>query len=136
MTEQHGDLQHDAALSDALRDATPAPPIDDVDWQTLHAGVMRRAAPLLARAPRQSWWQLIAGWSMPAIPVGTLAAAALLLIVASNALLPRTRPAATDTVAFITLEEELALGSAPLLAAGADADDVIDALLFSDMEAR
>jgi hypothetical protein len=128
--ERDIDPHADAALKAWLGAAAPEPPVDDVDWQALHARITDRAVPLLRRQ-RGAWWQLVAGWSPRSIPAAATAAAALLLVLATG-VVPPARPIAAVTV--LTLEEELAAESAALLAAGDDADAVLDALLFYDME--
>lgn len=117
-----------ADIRDLLRTASPALPLEDVDWTGLHARITTRAAPLLAHS-RSSWWLVVADWSARGVPLA--AAAAVLLLIAMGVM--QQSPAATiDT--FVTVEEELAGSSAAFLVAAGDADDVIDALLFYEEE--
>lgn len=144
MNDHDIDSSRDAELRDLLQRNTDAPPFDDVDWPALRARITSAAAPLLGmRLPSATWWQLVAAWSTRGVPVAATAAAAVLVVLATG-LLP-DRPvsndamgAATEPIAysFITLEEELAYGSAALMVASNDSDAVLDALLFQDVGAR
>lgn len=118
----------DARLRNLLRSALPSPPIDEVDWAALH-GRITTSARRVRRAP--AWWQMLATWSARGIPAAAAAAIAAALMLGTV-----LRPAPIDSVAFTVIEEELATdlaGSLPVLIAGAD-EDVLDALLFHDME--
>jgi hypothetical protein len=124
----------DPALTEALRQATPQPPLDAVDWMALQERIASRAAPLLRTPPRQpaSAWTVLAGLGSRAGVITAAAAAVLAVWVA----LPERSPGAQAAVAFFTVEEELALdfgdGAAPLLLAGASDDELLDAVLFYD----
>jgi hypothetical protein len=131
--ELHG---HDAALRAALQQHSTPPPADEVDWDTLHMRITAAAAPRFRRPMPTSWWQLLAGWSPRGMTLAAAASVVLMFAVGSGAIAPRSTPAAMTNIAFVTLEEELAGGSAAFLAVSDDADAVLDALLFRDMEER
>jgi hypothetical protein len=117
---------HDMELRALLRENTPEPPYDAVDWSALHAGITARARPLLQRAPAP-WWQLIAGWSTYGIPA-TAGAAALLLVLLGTAVM---RPVAEHTapaVAYATLADELSASEATVL--DATAEDILEDMLL------
>lgn len=144
MNDHDIDSTRDAELRELLQRNTDAPPFDDVDWSALRARITSAAAPLLGmRSPSSAWWQLVAGWSSRGVPVAATAAAAVLVALGTGLLPDRPTDdgapvAQSETVApaFITLEEELAYGSAALMVAGNDSDAVVDALLFHVEEAR
>ena len=138
------------ALTQALRDAVPEPPANDVDWPALRVRIDAAAAPALAaratragaaggraRAARamRAWWQPLAVWSPRGIPVA--AAATVVLMIAAGAVRSGGGTSALDAGGFVTIEEELANG----VAAGArsilselDADAMLDVALFYDGE--
>ncbi|CAN5636222.1 hypothetical protein BH23GEM10_BH23GEM10_02490 [soil metagenome] len=144
MNDHDIDSSRDAELRDLLQRNTDAPPFDDVDWPARRARITSAAAPLLGmRAPSAAWWQLVATWSTRGVPVAAAAAAAVLVVIGTGLLPDRpagdgAHGAAIEPVAhaFITLEEELAYGSAALMVASNDSEAVLDALLFYDGEAR
>lgn len=125
---EHGTDRDDLELKALLRDNTPEPPYDDVNWTTLHARIAARARPLVQRA-RTSWWQHVAGWSLPGVPAA-LAAAALVLLIVSGVVRPSASAADLRTI-----EEELATAlpdeGMPLLL---ETDEMADALLFYGVE--
>jgi hypothetical protein len=127
--------QDDSELRSLLRDSAQPPPFDDVDWRALRAGIQLRAQPLLRRPRTATWWQAVAGWARPGIPLTAAAAAALMLALGTDAIERRVEvPAAAataDDVAFRTLEEEFA-DAAPLLLAKAGSDQLIEAMLLYD----
>jgi hypothetical protein len=135
------------ALTRALRDALPPPPVDGVDWPALQARVTGAAAPELAaraaagraqaRAPRapRAWWQPLAVWSPRGIPLA--AAATAVLMIAAGAVRSGSGAVAADVNGFVTIEEELASGvavGARSILAGLDADAMLDVALFYDGE--
>jgi hypothetical protein len=131
------DESRDEALADALRSAVPQPPMEEVDWDGLHARITAAALPL-AEAPAQAWWQPLAGWSPRGIPMA--AAATVLLMLGAGAIGTAARDGADATsgaISFQTVEEELvsglAIGARPLLA-GLETDAMLDAVLFYDGE--
>ncbi|HSJ24959.1 MAG TPA: hypothetical protein VK929_09845 [Longimicrobiales bacterium] len=154
-------LQGDDALRRGLDDAVPQPPMDDVDWMTLHARIAAAASPNLAAltaaraadAVRQadairglpstrqahSVWQPLARWSPSGIPLAAAATVLLMLGAAWLGTAPAGEVADTGDVAFRTLEEEfvdgLGVSAAPLLA-GISADELLDAVLFYGGEDR
>ena len=144
MTDHDFDPDRDAELRSLLREQV-APPFDQVDWHRLLARITADAEPLLARArssagrlrtgaQQAAWWQMLAAWSARGIPVAATAAAAAIVFIVTGSL-ERPRAVATaDT--YITLEEELAYGSAALTAAGNDSDAVLNALLFYEEASR
>jgi hypothetical protein len=134
-------------LTQALRDAVPPPPVDDVDWPALQARIAAAAAPALAaragpgraqaRAPRpaRAWWQPLAVWSPRGIPVAT--AATVVLMIAAGAVRSGGGGVATNADGFVTIEEELASGiavGARSILAGLDTDAMLDVALFYDGE--
>ena len=119
----------DARLRSMLRNAVQTPPVDDVDWDALHGAIMARGRGVR----RTPVWQTLAIWSSRGIPAAAAAA-----VVAALMLGTVLRPDPVDALAFTVIEEELATdlaGSLPVLVAGAD-EDVLDALLFHDVEAQ
>lgn len=144
MNDHDIDSSRDAELRDLLQRNTDAPPFDDVDWPALRARITSAAAPLLGmRSSSATWWQLVAAWSTRGVPVAATAAAAVLVVIATGLLPDRPTRASEggvltepDVHPFITLEEELAYGSAALTVASNDSDAVLDALLFQAEEAR
>ncbi|CAN5705518.1 hypothetical protein BH23GEM9_BH23GEM9_17120 [soil metagenome] len=140
------DDSRDEELGRALDDAMPRPPVDDVDWSSLHARITSAAQPLLQQgitlpslhAAGPAWWQPLAGWSHRGIPLA--AAATVLLLIGTAALgtaTGRQTAAADDAMAFLTVEEELANGveyGARSLLAGVGMDAMIDVALFDDGE--
>jgi hypothetical protein len=125
---------HDPEPGARLREVIPAPPTHAVDWSTLHAGIVARAAPLLAgrRTSRPGVWRTLSGWAAGAIPLTAAAAVVVLLVLRTG--LERGAGAGSAAGDVATLEEALAdghfSGSAPLLIAGATDDDLLAALLF------
>jgi hypothetical protein len=81
------DPARDAVLASALRDMGPEPPMDAVDWDRLERAVAARAVAaragqrFAALGPGVPWWQPVAAWARPAIPLGLAAGVALLLAV-------------------------------------------------------
>jgi hypothetical protein len=131
------DESRDDALAAALRAAVPQPPMDEVDWDGLHARITAAAAPLTEASP-PVWWQPLAGWSPRGIPMA--AAATVLLMLGAAAIGTAARDGLDVTparISFETVEEELvrglAIGSRPLLA-GLETDAMLDAVLFYDGE--
>ncbi|HSJ10681.1 MAG TPA: hypothetical protein VK928_12235 [Longimicrobiales bacterium] len=129
----HDEDNHE--LRGLLRDSAQPPPFDDVDWRALRAGIQLRAQPLLRRPRTATWWQAVAGWARPGIPLTAAAAAALMLALGTDTIERRAdiAPAevTADDVAFRTLEEEFA-DVAPLLLAEAGSDQLIEAMLLYD----
>jgi hypothetical protein len=120
---------------DAVRAASPEPPLDAVDWDRLHADILRAARPRLERVPTRRWWGPLARWTVPGIP----AAAAAVLVLSLGVLAPWTapEPAAAMTP---TIEDELVAGipdaQLPMLYAGTDVDALLHLVLYYDGEER
>jgi hypothetical protein len=130
------DDTRDDELADALRSALPQPPMEGVDWDSLHARITAAARPSTTTAP--AWWLPLANWSPRGIPMA--AAAAVVLMLGAGVLGTAGRDGAEPTraaIAFRTVEEELvnglSIGSRPLLA-GLETDAMLDAVLFYDGE--
>jgi hypothetical protein len=131
------DDTRDDDLADALRSALPQPPMEDVDWDSLHSRITAAARPSTA-AGAPAWWLPLANWSPRGIPVA--AAAAVVLMLGAGALGTAGRDGSEPTrtaISFRTVEEELvnglSIGSRPLLA-GVETDAMLDAVLFYDGE--
>jgi hypothetical protein len=130
------DERRDDVLARALGEALPRPPVDDVDWDTLHARITSSARPLLRRAPatRAAWWQPLAQWSPRGIPLAAAASAVLLLGAAWLGTAAQPAAAAGE---FVMVEEALAVGAgyeAQPLFAGVETTDMIEAVLFGAAE--
>lgn len=131
--------ERDVALRAALREASPAPPHDSVDWAALYGRITADAVPVLERHRAGRAGRVppllvtLAAWSRRAIPATAAAAAVTLLVLGSG--VPR-RVQDAGAVAFVTVEEELAGslfdGSAPVLSAGYDDDALLESLLLYD----
>lgn len=130
------DAQDDAALRALLREASPEPPMDDVVWKELHARILDRAAPLV-RGRGGAWWRVLADWSRGA-PAAAASAAVLLLVVLGGLFMPDRLADGSGVARLATIEEVLAAdlddSAAPLLLAGDDRDDVLDALFAVEDE--
>lgn len=138
MTEHEG--YSDAEWQTLLRANTAEPPVDRVDWQSLHTRITNDAAPVLRRRVG-TWWQLLGSRATHEFR-NAAAVAAMAVLLLSWAFMP-DRPATAQDTAVVqvpTIEEELtaslAYSSVPLLAADADRGDVLDALLFYDGDDR
>jgi hypothetical protein len=82
--ESDHDPARDPVLASALRDLGPEPPVGEVDWDRLADKVAARAREGYAvPAARAVWWQPLAAWTRPAIPLGLAAAVALVLVLRS-----------------------------------------------------
>ena len=134
---------HDAALRALLRANAPEPPVDDVDWNTLHARIAQRAQPVLQRGTvTPTSWHMLARWSARGVPLTAAAAADAAIVVASDAIAPRSTPAelpvATASESFVTVEEALTYTitdeERAVLIAGADEAEMLDAVLFFEEE--
>jgi hypothetical protein len=80
--EHDRDPARDSVLAAALADLDPEPPTDAVDWDRLERTVALRAREHLAgRSPGAAWWELVAAWARPAIPLGVAAGIVLFLVV-------------------------------------------------------
>jgi len=66
----------DPELREVLRAVGPEPPTDSVDWRALHARILTRAEPLLARR-RRGWWRVAARWARAGAPAAAAASLAL-----------------------------------------------------------
>jgi hypothetical protein len=134
MTEQNA--HDDASLKALLHAISPAPPMEDVDWDALHARTTARATPLLRRRAG-TWWQILGTRSSHGVR-NAAAAASIAILLATGFLMPERPAPGSSQTELRTIEEELALSlpyaSVPLLAADADNADVIDALLLYDGE--
>jgi len=76
------DPARDSVLAAALADLDPEPPTDAVDWDRLERALALRARGRLARrSAGAAWWQPVAAWAGPAIPLGVAAGIALFLVV-------------------------------------------------------
>ncbi|HKY59925.1 MAG TPA: hypothetical protein VJP59_02840 [Gemmatimonadota bacterium] len=73
--ETDRDPTRDPVLASALRELAPEPPMDEVDWDRLERRISARAREAVA------WWQPIAAWARPAIPLGLAAGIALFVVV-------------------------------------------------------
>lgn len=140
MTEHEN---HDAALRALLRANAPEPPVDEVDWNTLHARIAQRAQPLLQPdIGALSSWHLLARWSAAGVPLTAAAAAIAAFVIASDAIAPRATsaelPVATASESFVTVEEALTYTitdeERAVLIAGADEAEMLDAVLFFEEE--
>jgi hypothetical protein len=135
--KQLGAEQPDPALSAALRAAAPEPPLEAVDWATLHERIQTRARPLLSRPSTVGLWQLIGVWSSRRGLLAGFAAAAIALLLGIATVESRT-PGAADAPGFRTIEEELVnaapAGTWPLLLAAGESDAFLDAALFYETE--
>jgi hypothetical protein len=136
------DDTRDDDLAHALRAAVPQPPMEEVDWDTLHARITAAARPSAARpsaaVSAPAWWMPLASWSPRGIPMA--AAATVVLMLGAGALGTSGRDGSEPTraaISFHTVEEELvnglSIGSRPLLA-GLETDAMLDAVLFYDGE--
>jgi hypothetical protein len=84
--ETDRDPTRDPALESVLRDLGPEPPMEAVDWDRLAGAISARARERLAVRDRKVvWWQPMAAWARPAIPLGLAAALALFLVLRSVA---------------------------------------------------
>ena len=72
------DPPRDEALARLLRAADDPAPGAEVDWERLHAAILRRAAPG-ATAPRE-WWDVVVQWRRVAAAAGVAALAAGVLL--------------------------------------------------------
>ena len=139
MTEHEN---HDAALRALLRANAPEPPVDDVDWNVLHARIALRAQPVLRRGPGNTSWHMLARWSPIGVPLTAAAAAVVALLIATDAIAPReTRAPLADAAvyeSFVTVEEALTYTitdeERAVLIAGADEAEMLDAVLFFEEE--
>jgi hypothetical protein len=76
------DPARDPVLASALRDLGHEPPMEAVDWDRLERSVSARARErFAARILRAPWWQPMAAWARPAIPLGLAAGIALFVVV-------------------------------------------------------
>ena len=134
---------HDAALRALLRANAPEPPVDDVDWSSLHARIAQRAQPVLQRGPgTASSWHMLARWSAIGVPLTAAAAAVVALLIASDAIAPRETVApladAAVSESLVTVEEALTYTitdeERAVLIAGADEAEMLDAVLFYEEE--
>jgi hypothetical protein len=75
--EMDRDPARDPALASALRELGPEPSMDRVDWDRLERRISDRAREGLRRIP---WWQPMAAWARPAIPLGLAAGIALFVV--------------------------------------------------------
>lgn len=140
MTEHEN---HDAALRALLRANAPEPPVDEVDWNALHARIAQRAQPVLQRGPGStSSWHMLARWSPLGVPLTAAAAAIVALLIASDAVAPRASAApladAAASESLVTVEEALTYTitdeERAVLIAGADEAEMLDAVLFFEEE--
>ncbi len=76
------DPARDPALASALEHLGLEPPMDEVDWERLERRISARArARFAARIRKAPWWQPMAAWAKPAIPLGLAAGIALFVVV-------------------------------------------------------
>src|SRR5687768_11513736 len=84
--ETDRDPTPDPVLESALRDLSPEPPMEAVDWDRLAGTIATRARERFRVRDRKAvWWQPMAAWARPAIPLGLAAAIALFLVLRSVA---------------------------------------------------
>jgi hypothetical protein len=130
------DDTRDDDLADALRAAVPQPPMEEVDWATLHARITAAARPS-ATSSAPVWWLPLANWSPRGIPMAAAATVVLMLGAGALGTAGRDGSEPTGAISFRTVEEELVngltIGSRPLLA-GLETDAMLDAALFYDGE--
>jgi hypothetical protein len=98
--EMDRDPARDPALASALRELGPEPPMDQVDWDRLERRISDRARERFGREPiagrsRAPWWQPMAVWARPAIPLGLAAGIALFVVL--------VRSPAEDAAAAVNL---------------------------------
>jgi hypothetical protein len=69
------DPPRDDTLARLLRQADGTPPDTDVDWERLHAAVMRGAVSRggLAAAPPREWWDVVVQWRRVAVAASVAA---------------------------------------------------------------
>ncbi len=67
------DPPRDDALARLLRAADHPAPEAEVDWERLHAAILRRAAP-------REWWDVVVQWRRVAVAAGVAALAAGVLL--------------------------------------------------------
>jgi hypothetical protein len=69
------DPPRDDTLARLLRQADGPPPGADVDWERLHAAVMRGAVSpgKIAAAPPREWWDVVAQWRRVAVAASVAA---------------------------------------------------------------
>lgn len=139
------DDSRDEELARVLRDATPEPPMHEVDWAALHARITAAAQSSLQPAvqpstgaqPRVSTvWQPLSAWSRRGIPLAAAASTLLVIGAAWLGLAEQAQPQQAGAE-FVMVEEQLAGGAgfgAGSLFAGLDADEMIDVALFGDGE--
>jgi hypothetical protein len=136
MSRNMFDDTRDDDLADALRAAVPQPPMEEVDWVTLHARITAAARPAVA-ASAPAWWLPLANWSPRGIPMAAAATVVLMLGAGALGTAGRDGSDPTGAISFRTVEEELvnglSIGSRPLLA-GLETDAMLDAVLFYDGE--
>ena len=75
--EMDRDPARDPALASALMELGPEPPMNEVDWHRLERRISDGARERLRRTP---WWQPMAAWARPAIPLGLAAGIALFVV--------------------------------------------------------
>jgi hypothetical protein len=75
--EMDRDPARDPALASALMELGPEPPMAEVDWERLERRISDGARERLRRTP---WWQPMAAWARPAIPLGLAAGIALFVV--------------------------------------------------------
>lgn len=98
------DPARDPALASALRDLGPEPPMEAVDWDRLERAVAARARRQFgSRRPGAAWWQPVAAWARPAIPLALAAGIALLLAVL------RLSPGTAEPTELLLLGDEVAV---------------------------
>ncbi|HEX3233607.1 MAG TPA: hypothetical protein VHR41_05390 [Gemmatimonadales bacterium] len=113
------DPPRDAALERLLRAADRPAPGADVDWERMHAAILRGVHG--AAAPRE-WWDVVVQWRRAAVAAGVAALAA-------GALLWRAEAAGSDLALADAAPESVAL--AQVVAAYPD-DAVLTSLVQGD----
>ena len=97
--------ERDPRLRAALADAFGEQP-RDVDWSALaHRARSAARFRLRARARQTPWWELAAGWSRRALPIGVVAAAAAILLAFFTPRASDPAPAAGTSLAGTSVAE-------------------------------
>lgn len=126
--------QPDPILRAALRAAVPEPPLENVDWNALHARIQTHAQPLLLQQ-RKSLLHLLGSWSHRG-SVLAAAAAALMAVVLVGTTIVSAESGSGD--GYRTVEEELAyalpVAARTLLGSAGEPETMLDAVLFYDAE--
>lgn len=122
--------EHDLELSEALRRLEGDAALGDADWNRLRAGINARAARLFARPPvpavPATWWETLAGWARPAVPLAVAAGVFLVFLALQETDFGSSMAPARDS-------SELERGELTLLVSGdVQEQDAIGDLVGSD----